>query len=143
MLLSSRSGRIIISKYGDSVPFPRRKTSRNRRLILFLATAFPCFRETSTANLSPTCSLGRYIIEKPFRRERLPDRSKKEISLLFFIRWSLLKPWAFLTSKRLYSSETVSRFRPFARLRERTSRPFRSAIRFLNPCLFALFLFDG
>jgi len=40
-------------------------------------------------------------------------------------------------------SETVSRFLPFALLRESTFRPFLVFIRALKPCLFFLFLLDG
>lgn len=39
--------------------------------------------------------------------------------------------------------ETVSRFRPFLRRRDRTSRPQRSAIRARNPCLAIRFLLRG
>jgi hypothetical protein len=40
-------------------------------------------------------------------------------------------------------SETVSRFRPFFRRRERTARPQRVAIRARNPCLVIRRLFRG
>jgi hypothetical protein len=40
-------------------------------------------------------------------------------------------------------SDTVSRFRPFFRRRERTARPQRVAIRARNPCLVTRRLFRG
>ena len=40
-------------------------------------------------------------------------------------------------------SETVSRFRPFFRLRDSTARPQRLAIRARNPCLLMRRLFRG
>jgi len=40
-------------------------------------------------------------------------------------------------------SETVSRFRPFFRRRERTARPQRVAMRARNPCLLIRRLFRG
>jgi hypothetical protein len=40
-------------------------------------------------------------------------------------------------------SETVSRFRPFFRLRESTARPHRVAIRARNPCLLMRRLLRG
>jgi hypothetical protein len=40
-------------------------------------------------------------------------------------------------------SETVSRFRPFFRRRERTARPQREAIRARNPCLLIRRLLRG
>jgi hypothetical protein len=40
-------------------------------------------------------------------------------------------------------SETVSRFRPFFRLRDSTARPQRVAIRARNPCLLMRRLFRG
>ena len=43
----------------------------------------------------------------------------------------------------LLGSETVSRFRPFFRLRESTARPQRVAIRARKPCLLIRRLFRG
>lgn len=43
----------------------------------------------------------------------------------------------------LLGSDTVSRFRPFLRLRESTARPQRVAIRARNPCLLIRRLFRG
>jgi hypothetical protein len=40
-------------------------------------------------------------------------------------------------------SETVSRFRPFFRRRDKTARPQRVAIRARNPCLLIRRLFRG
>lgn len=43
----------------------------------------------------------------------------------------------------LYSSETVSFFRPLARRAANTLRPFAVAILSRKPCLFFLFLLEG
>ena len=43
----------------------------------------------------------------------------------------------------LFSSDTVSFFLPFALREAITFCPSAVSIRFLNPCLFARFLFEG
>jgi hypothetical protein len=113
-------------------------SSRVIRFNLFLVTAFPTLRPTTTPTRGHS-SLGTWlwtIVKNGFLATE-PVALTPSYSCFFF------KKNGGPSLTHFYSSETVSLALPFFRRRARTFRPFLVLIRFRNPWSRFLFKFEG
>jgi hypothetical protein len=108
------------------------------RLTRLRATAFPNLRDTTNPTFLSSAGKKKFSHIYPARFGHLSERTENHSAVLVFP--------SLAASGRVsgfYSSLTVRRDRPFARLRFRISRPFFDDILALKPCLFRRFLLLG
>lgn len=129
---SSNSGRGTTTMSRPAAGLCRRKSSRMSRFARLRRTADPSFRVAAIPSRARGWSDAptNRVIKRP--RRRPPASYTRRNSRRFRRRSGRPNRWPAGTYP---SSDTVRRFRPFARRRLSTSRPFFVRIRTRNPCV--------